>query len=144
MSRIGGLLLAAVCLACAPAPYAPAIDGPSATLRFTSPYLEDQFMSIDRLQLVVLSTPCRGEVVGRIVLDAEAVGIAAATPIHLRLWMNTNEFMGSNQTNSADLTFVPREGVAYHLVHIDNPGRIRFELEASDDAPVEVTRGCPR
>ena len=82
--------------------------------------------------------------IGHIPLDAPPSGIPANEPVHLRLWMNTNEFMGPNQTNVADWTFTPAEGVAYHVVHIDNPGRIRFELEASDGQPVEITSGCAR
>ena len=136
------LALLVLFAACAPSVYAPTVEGPSATLRFTSPYLEDRFMSIDRLHLVVLSERCGGEILGRIPIDAPPSPVVAGRPLHLRLWMNTNEFMGPNQTNSVHFSFEPRENVDYHVVHIDNPGRMRFELDAGDDSPVEFVRGC--
>ena len=122
--------------------------GPQAKVMFISPYLEDRFMSLDRLALFVLEPDktCVFTSKGRIPLSDATNKIPISVPAnrraYFRLWQSHHEFMGSSGRFQKEFSFIPEEGMEYIVEHIDNPANLRakFYQRGSDSKklPLEV------
>ena len=128
--------------------------GPNATVMFVSPYLEDRFMSLDRLALFVLEPDdtCVFTSKGKIPLSDDTNKTLAYVPAnrraYFRLWQSHHEFMGSSGRSQKEFSFIPEEGLEYIIEHIDNPAnlRVKFYQRGPDNknVPIEVqeTEAC--
>ena len=126
----------------------PDVSGPKATVMFISPYLEDRFMSLDRLALFVLESDetCALTSKGRIPLSDDTNKSPADVPAnrraYFRLWQSHHEFMGSSGRSQKEFSFIPAEGMEYIIEHIDNPANLRakFYQRGPDNKkiPIEV------
>ena len=130
------------------------VPGPKAKILFVSPYLEDRFMSLDRLALFVLDPDnnCVFTSMGSIPLSDQSkmvpTLISANRRAYFRLWQSNQEFMGSSGHSQREFSFIPEEGVEYTIEHIDNPANLRakFYQRGPDNKklPLEVqgTEAC--
>lgn len=125
-------LVFAMCVGCAETQrYESVQTGPSARINFISPFLEDRFLSVDRLGLFVLEPDdhCRFTLKGSIPLSGGTKKITTYVPanrrIYLRIWQKNWEFEGASYERNTDVSFVPENGAEYTIEHIDNPARLR-------------------
>ena len=114
--------------------YPPDVSGPKAKVMFISPYLEDRFMSLDRLALFVLEPDetCAFTSKGRIPLSDDTTKSPAYVPAnrraYFRLWQSHHEFMGSSGRSQKEFSFITEEGMEYIIEHIDNPANLRAKF----------------
>ena len=114
------------------------VSGPKATILFVSPYLENRFMSVDRLALFVLEPDeqCQFTSVGNIPLSDNKKGaptvVTAGRRMYLRLWQNNHGFMSSSSNHRREFSFIPEKGMEYIIEHIDNPASLRAKYYRQD------------
>ncbi|MDX2410933.1 MAG: hypothetical protein QNK34_03165 [Woeseiaceae bacterium] len=111
-------------------------DQPRAIVFFTSPYLENRFLSFDslRLDVIEVDAQCRVRELGSIPIS-RAVGqtdqhveVTAEKRLYLRLTQRSNDLIASRSSKQRIFWFKPEVGEEYVVEHIDNPARLRYRV----------------
>jgi hypothetical protein len=112
--------------------------GPRAKISFTSPYLEDRFLSIDGLDLQLWEPDanCTLATKGRISLSPgtkiATVYVPANRRAYFSVWQRNTSILGDRNNARQGFSFVPEDGAEYTVEHIDNPARLRVQYYKHD------------